>query len=72
MKKLTDKQKLELLRGLIDNADYDETAQSLGFKDWESAIKLLNQIHRIVHPYEGCRHLDWEDEAAEMYKEIKK
>ena len=65
MKKLTDKQKLELLRDLIGNSDYDETKDTL-----ES--RLLNQIHRIVHPYEDCRHLDWEDEAVEMYKEIKK
>ena len=65
MKKLTDKQKLELLRDLICNSDYDSTGDTL-----ES--RLLNQIHKIVHPYEGCRHLDWEDEAAEMYKEIKK
>ena len=62
---MTKKQKLELLRDLICNSDYDATGDTL-----ES--RLLNQIHRIVHPYEGCRHPDWEDEAVEMYKEIKK
>ena len=62
---MTKKQKLELLRDLICNSDYDATGDTL-----ES--RLLNQIHRIVHPYEGCQHLDWEDEVVEMYKEIKK
>ncbi len=61
---MTKKQKLELLRDLICNSDYDATGDTL-----ES--RLLNQIHRIVHPYKGCRHQDWENEAVEMYKEIK-
>ena len=65
MKKLTDKQKLELLKYLIDNSDYDEVKTNM-------EVRLLNQIHRIVHPYKKCRHPDWEDDTVEMYKEIKK
>ena len=65
MKKLTDKQKLELLRDLMSNSSYEEAKDTL-----ES--RLLTKIHRIFHPYEGCQHLDWEDEAIGLYREIKK
>lgn len=62
-KKLTDTQKLELLRELVCSADYDEMKKT-------GDIELLNTIHRIVHPDKDCPHQDWEDEAIKMYKKI--
>lgn len=63
MTKLTDTQKLELLREIMGNADFDGWGETI-----ES--ELLNKIYRIVHPDEDCPHLNWEAETVEMYEKM--
>jgi len=57
MKKLIDRQKLDVISMLIPE---------LNIPKWASII------YKISHPHKGCPHQDWEEEAIKIYKNMKR
>ncbi len=65
MKRLNNKQRLELIEYLSAEAQCDFPIKSKG-------MKLAGDIYKIAHPHKSCRHENWEMENCELYTALKK
>jgi len=64
MKKITDRQKLDVIDYLCAEMECDaKIGSKLG--------NFAGDIYKITHPHKECRHLDWERETLEFYKHLK-
>ena len=64
MKKLTDRQKLDLIDYLCAEMECDS-------KFGGKLNKFAGDIYKIAHPCENCKHPLWEEESLKMYKSLK-
>ena len=63
MNKLTDTEKMELLRDILGNSDIS-TDEKI------PETRILNIIYKIIHPDISCPHDDWEEEAIKLSKSL--
>ncbi len=64
MKKLTARQKLDLINYLCSDIEMDSSM--------ESQLAFSNDVYEIAHPSKDCSHPGWEDKWFKVYKELKR